>query len=338
VIVHRNGDSKGFSLIEFMVAILLGTILIGGAASVYLGSKRAYTEVEQVASLSENARFSMVLLKHSLRHAGFYGPGGLGTVAPDPDLDAVAGDCTGMAAAYDTVNYLFATQAAGAAVLGCIDDAVPGTDVLVVKYAEPEPLYDANPADASAARDGVISFPRGLSGEDTYLVSNSEGSLLFDGADATASFPSVAVGEVYANGIAFPYRTYVYYVRNTAPAPTLARKVLEWDATAGGMRIGTQNLVEGVENLQFLFGEDTDLDGEPDGFANHTGVTNWASVIEVRAFLLIQSATEDVNFTDDRTYRLGDVTVPAAGDNRRRLLSQADITLRNPRLILRGGA
>ena len=45
-------SARGFSLIEFMVAILLGTILITGAVGVYLGSKRSYTEVEQVASLA----------------------------------------------------------------------------------------------------------------------------------------------------------------------------------------------------------------------------------------------------------------------------------------------
>ena len=56
-----------------MVAMVLGFIVIGGAISVYLASKRSLTEVEQVATLSENGRFALQLLGYSARHIGFYG-------------------------------------------------------------------------------------------------------------------------------------------------------------------------------------------------------------------------------------------------------------------------
>lgn len=326
--------SRGFSLIEFMVAILLGAILISGAIGVYLGSKRSYTEVEQVASLAENARFSLAVLEGSLRHVGFFGAAGPGNILPDGDLGAVTGDCTGGAEAYDVNNFFFAVQATSAAALGCIDDALPNTDVLVVKHLAPDPGYDADPAVPTAARDGVISFPTGLAATDTYAIVNAEQGLIFDGADTA---PSVNAGEVYANGIAYPYRLRIYYVRDTGGVPTLARKVLQWDTTAGAMTIATQDLVEGVENLQFLFGEDNDLDGEPDVFANETGVTDWGRVVVVRAFLLIASPTQDPDYTDDRTYQLGDEVI-TPGDNRRRLMTRAEITLRNPRLMLRGSA
>ncbi|HBO12843.1 MAG TPA: hypothetical protein DD491_08675 [Halieaceae bacterium] len=328
-------SARGFSLIEFMVAILLGTILITGAVGVYLGSKRSYTEVEQVASLAENARFSLSVLEESLRHVGFFGAAGPGNILPDGDLGAVTGDCTGGAEAYDVINFFFGVQAGGANMLGCITDAVPNTDILVIKHLAPDPGYDADPADPTAARDGTISFPAGLAATDTYVIVNAEQGLIFDGADTA---PSVAEGEVYANGIAYPYRLAIYYVRDTGGVPTLARKVLQWDTTAGAMTIATQDLVEGVENMHFLFGEDNDLDGEPDVFANQATVTDWSQVLVVRAFLLVQSTADDIDYVDDRSYQLGDVTVAAANDNRRRILVQSEITLRNPRLRLRGGA
>jgi type IV pilus assembly protein PilW len=331
----RQRSARGFSLIEFMVAILLGTILITGAIGVYLGSKRSYTEVEQVASLAENARFSLSVLEESLRHVGFFGAAGPGNILPDGDLGAVTGDCTGGAEAYDVINFFFGVQAGGANMLGCITDAVPNTDILVIKHLAPDPGYDADPADPTAARDGTISFPGGLSATDTYVIVNAEQGLIFDGADTA---PSVADGEVYANGVAYPYRLAIYYVRDTGGVPTLARKVLQWDTTAGAMTIATQDLVEGVENMHFLFGEDNDLDGEPDVFANQATVTDWSQVLVVRAFLLVQSTADDLDYVDDRSYQLGDVTVAAANDNRRRILVQSEITLRNPRLRLRGGA
>lgn len=337
---RRFADSQaGFSLIEFMVAVLLGTILISGAIGVYLGSRRSYTEVEQVAALAENARFSLSLLEESLRHVGFFGPAGPGNIAFDGNLGAVTGNCTGQGAAYVIEDYLFGIQAASGSVFGCIDDAVPNTDVLVVKHLAPNPAYDADPADPTAARDGVISFPSGLSATETYAIVNAEGGIVFDGADTA---PSVSTGEVYANGIAYPYRLSIYYVRDTGAVPVLARKVLQWDAAAGAMTIATQDLVDGVENMQFLYGVDTDLDGEPDRFVNDTDPffttpANWGSVLVVRAALLIQSAVEDPNYTDDRTYQLADESVTPGG-NRRRLLARTEITLRNPRLVLRGGA
>ena len=70
---RRHQPAKGFSLVELMVAMVLGFIVIGGAISVYLASKRSLTEVEQVATLSENGRFALQLLGYSVRHIGFYG-------------------------------------------------------------------------------------------------------------------------------------------------------------------------------------------------------------------------------------------------------------------------
>ena len=44
-----NNRSSGFSLIELMIGMLLGVMLMAGAASIYLASKRSFTEVEQQA-------------------------------------------------------------------------------------------------------------------------------------------------------------------------------------------------------------------------------------------------------------------------------------------------
>ena len=101
-------QQRGFSLVEFMVAMTLGLILIAGAVSVYLGTKRSYNEVEQVASLAENSRFAVQVLNDSLRHAGFFGGAHPRDIVPDVSLGAVAGDCTGDATFFELGNYLLA--------------------------------------------------------------------------------------------------------------------------------------------------------------------------------------------------------------------------------------
>jgi type IV pilus assembly protein PilW len=335
------GKAYGFSLIELMVSIVLGLIIIAGAASVYLASKRSMTEGEQVAAISENGRFALQLLNSAVRHVGFFGGSRPVDIREDASLGAVTGDCTGDAIAYDTDNAMFAVRASGTtgssvSVLGCIDDALANTDVLVIKGVVPSPLYDADPDDPSATRDGVISFPTGLSAQNVYVISNSESGILLDGADTA---PSVGVGSEFALGVAWPYRMQIYYIRNAA-TPTLSRKVLGWDTATGAMAVQTQDLVQGVENIHYLFSYDSDNDGEVDSLGDAQEVQTadaWDLVMSLQVYLLVRSDVADINYTDEKTYILGDLSVTPGG-NVRRILLNSDIAMRNQRLVLRGGA
>jgi type IV pilus assembly protein PilW len=325
---HRT---KGFSLLELMVAMLLGFIVIGGAIAVYLASKRSFTEGEQVASLSENGRFALQMLGYSARQIGFYGGANPADIRSD-GMGTVIGDCTGTAAAYDTDNSFFAMRATSSVVAGCIIDAVPDTDVLVIKGVGTSPIYDADPEDPLAARDGLFSFPTGQwSSEQTYVIANSESGMLLDGGDTP---PDVGEGSEFALSVAWPYRLQIYYIRDGV-TPTLSRKVLAWDAEAESMSIQTEDLVHGAENMRFRFGYDSNNDGGVDTLTYLGDITAWNRVTSLQIFLLLASDVVDPGYTDQKTYRLGDITVSPA-DSVRRLLLHSDITLRNPRLILRG--
>ena len=338
------GKAGGFSLIELMVSIVLGMIILAGATSIYLASKRSMTEGEQVAAVSENGRFALQLLNTAVRHVGFFGGSNPADIREDGSLGAVTGDCTGDAVAYDTDNAMFAVRTTSASILGCIDDAYlgpdgNGTDVLVIKGVAPSPLFDADPDDPSATRDGVISFPTGLNAEDVYVIANSESGILLDGAGTA---PSVSVGTEFAQGVAWPYRMQIYYIRQPAGggAPMLSRKVLQWDSTAGAMAVQTQDLVQGVENIHYLFSYDSDGDGEVDALGDAAAVQAadaWNLVMSLQVFMLVRSDVADPNYTDEKTYNLGDISVTPGG-NVRRILLNTDIAMRNPRLVLRGGA
>jgi type IV pilus assembly protein PilW len=327
--------TKGFSLVELIVAMVLGVIVIGGAISVYLASKRSLTEVEQVVSLSENGRFALQLIGYSARHIGFYGGASPGDIRSD-GLGTVAGDCTDDAEAYDTDHSFFAIRATRAEVRGCITDAMPYTDVLVIKGVATSPLYDADPEDPAAPRDGAISFPPGeWSAQQAYVITNSESGMLLNGADTP---PDVGEGSTFALAAAWPYRLQIYYIRDGA-TPTLSRKVLAWDADTESMSIQTEDLVQGVENMRFRFGYDSNNDGEVDTLANVTDVTiadKWDQVSSLQVFLLLASDVSDPNYTDEKTYQLGDIAV-SPEDSVRRILVHSDMTLRNRRLVLRGG-
>jgi type IV pilus assembly protein PilW len=336
---------RGISMIELMVGMLLGILLIGGAISIYLASKRSYVEVEQVSALAENARFAEQIMADSLRHVGFYGEVPVNRIEKDSDLSAVTGDCTGNAAAYDINNYLFAAVATSGTAIGCVTDAVPLTEVLVIKSAVPQPYSDGprvslDPNDPTQG-DGTIDTPTGLQADKTYVMTNNVLGVLFDGADTP---PSITTGGRVPGGTAWEYRYEVYYVQQAASAdesPYLSRKVLRWDGSA--MKLETEQLVEGVEDMRLRFGFDSSGNGEVDRYANIASVTSLDGVQSVEVTLLIRSATEDVQYTDEKTYTLaGDPVTPKDIDSKmapyRRLVSFASISLRNPKFLVRGGA
>lgn len=334
-----ESGSRGFSLVEFMIALLLGTILIAGAVAVYLASKTAFLEVEQVAELSENSRFAQQVLSDSLRHAGFFGGVHPRDIRRHSGLSpAVTGDCSsggGDPAAYALGDYLLAVTADGnGKAFGCVDNAVPGSDVLVVKQVQPLPLYDRDPDDASAAADGVISWPQGLRNDTLYIVANSERGLLMEGSDTP---PNVGIGSEFALAAAWPYRTYIYYVRNLT-VPSLVRRELRIVGGAVTLAEEPVTLVPGVEQFQVRFGEDPDGDGNVDQFSAPAVVADYDSVESVQVYLLLRSTTQDPGFEDDRSYDLGGVTVtPGADDHWRRQLLEFSVLLRNPQLRILGG-
>ncbi len=65
--------SRGFSLIEMMVAITLGLLLTGGLIQLFSSTKVTFNSNEALARVQENGRFAMELLKRELRPVGARG-------------------------------------------------------------------------------------------------------------------------------------------------------------------------------------------------------------------------------------------------------------------------
>ncbi|WP_167854830.1 PilW family protein [Mangrovimicrobium sediminis] len=324
----RQRSQSGFSLIEFMVAGLLGGILIGGAVFVFVSSNRSYLETERSIILSDSGRFALQILNDSLRHAGFFGGVALQDIDQDASLSAVTGDCTGFGAAYDMRRYIFAQAADGSGnAFGCITDAVPGSDVLLVKYLRPDPVDSAvDPNDAE-----VTTF-NDLDGKTTYLIANAERGLLLDGADTP---PDVGAGQIYARGTAWPYEFQIFYVREGG-VPSLVRKTLAWNGA--GMSIQTEDMVQGVQVMRFRFGWDSSGDGDIDQYGYLDGVgDSWDSIGIVEVFLLLRSADEEFSYENKKSYVVGDTIVDGGGDHYWRLLMSSSVTLRNPNLFIRSG-
>ncbi len=66
-----------------------------------------------------------------------------------------------------------------------------------------------------------------------------------------------------------------------------------------------QPLIEGIESMQFLYGEDTDNDDVPNFYRNAANVTNWNNIKTVRITLLV-STFDDSAEQDTATHVLLD--------------------------------
>ncbi|HET7300961.1 MAG TPA: prepilin-type N-terminal cleavage/methylation domain-containing protein [Oleiagrimonas sp.] len=68
---RRSG--RGFTLIELMVAMLLGLIVIAGVSSVFLANMRSYHANTALGDVQSNARIAFELMARDIRQAGLTG-------------------------------------------------------------------------------------------------------------------------------------------------------------------------------------------------------------------------------------------------------------------------
>jgi type IV pilus assembly protein PilW len=79
---HRGGRRHaGFSLIELMIAMVLGLVVIAGAGSVFLASSRTYQTNQALSEVQTNSRVAFELLARDIRQAGLNGCNSSGRMA-----------------------------------------------------------------------------------------------------------------------------------------------------------------------------------------------------------------------------------------------------------------
>jgi type IV pilus assembly protein PilW len=65
--------AKGFSLVELMIALLIGLIISIGVVQIFSATRATYQLDESLARAQENGRFALEFLTQDIRHAGYAG-------------------------------------------------------------------------------------------------------------------------------------------------------------------------------------------------------------------------------------------------------------------------
>lgn len=68
--IKINKRQRGFTLIELMVALLLGLLVVAAAGSIFLSNRRVYGSTEAISRIQENQRAAFELISRDIREAG----------------------------------------------------------------------------------------------------------------------------------------------------------------------------------------------------------------------------------------------------------------------------
>ena len=66
-------SQRGLTLVELMVALVMGMVLLAGVATVFVANKQSYRLQDSLARLQENGRFAIEFLERDIRMAGYTG-------------------------------------------------------------------------------------------------------------------------------------------------------------------------------------------------------------------------------------------------------------------------
>ncbi|MGI2257744.1 PilW family protein [Shewanella sp. GXUN23E] len=312
---------QGLSLVELMVAMVIGLFLTLGVFTMFSMSSGNVRTTSQFNQLQENGRIALALMEPDLSQLGFFGditgteliPGGnTQVIAAVPADDCVGGGVNNATLPNTTAAHfrrLWGYQQGGADSLDCLNGVLAGTDVIQIKRLlgpDVTAPYDVNRY---------------------YIGTTANEAVIFTGNQAAPTLD---------NGRFWEYQHHVYYLRNDSnDIPVLHRKTL----TSGGMN-NDEPLVEGIENMQILYGFDNDGDDTADTFMPSQNVTNlmWDNelfqrLVALRVFLLVRSIEADASYVNKSVYQLGDLTLGPFEDNFRRKVVASTIVLENPVLI-----
>lgn len=317
----------GFSLIELMVSITLGLIVLSSVLVVFSNSSAARNEVERTTRQIENGRYASELLTEDLRLAGFYGEldatsiAAPGSVPTDPCSVAV-GD-------WGTWIPLHVQGADGdgfPASTCALSNRKANTDVLVVRRART----------CTAGSTNCDSVTNGKPYLQVSLCATQTGTAYKLGLQGTADFDrQTRTCTTTALAEKREYYVRVYYIATDNGAGVSVPTLTRLDLT--GSSFTSTPLVEGIEDLQFMYGIDNaGSDGVPDTYvSNPSTVADWTNVMTVQFYLLARNLETSPNYSDTKTYTLGKksdgtaYTVTASGDGYRRHVYSSLVRIAN---------
>jgi type IV pilus assembly protein PilW len=308
----RRARQQGLSIVELLVAMAIGLALLSGLVTIYVNGSRSNLEQERSVRQLDNGRYAMEVIGEDINMAGYYGD----VVVEELTFGPAATCATALAdlgwnnAALSGPVAITGLDSVEAAAAACLDSHLAGTPALLIRRVDTTRVQPA----AAVAGTPYLQTSRCASD----LVATK-----FVLAAATVDF-TLRTRDCATTNTVQRYITRIYYLAScnecgNDTVPTL--KVAE----LRGAAFVSVPLAEGVEDLAFEFGFDTDANGSADvyqtGLSGVAGADNWSNVVAARVYLLTRTTEATPGFTSARTFNLGlaGVRGPFADNFKRRV-------------------
>lgn len=315
---------SGLSLVELMVALVLGLIVVAAVIELFISSRQLYRVQDVKARMQEDGRFAMYRIGELIDRAGYRGCASVRNQAATDDDGQTDGSQQSSGRPIQNLlttesDYFWQLDAPvqghnangnvwAPAKPGALNNANIGSDILTIRTVGSTYI----PIIAKQASYFSVGADNGLDDCDPALEPNSCSNIVMvsNCEDFTTVFQVTndpSNGELrYAANIGVPgnrnedligeygptswvntIASHSFYIRdNVDGTPSLYQKTLDNNAEA---------ILEGVEQMQVTYGVDTDGDFSVDSYESANNVDFWTDVISVQVSLVM------INLEDDGT-------------------------------------
>ncbi|MGI4849509.1 MAG: PilW family protein [Janthinobacterium lividum] len=339
----RFAAQRGLTLIELMIAMTIGLFITGMVSVLFIAANKSSTYQEATARMQENARFAMSTMSRAIRNSGYRSCGSLATLANVVN----GGESTW---AYNLATPLKGYEGGSSEFPSQITTSarLPNSDALAVVGVDTVAETGVVLHDLATSR--FVTGPNSLKNGAILVVSDCDNIAVFQNTGPgtalqtqlfhalTGASPGNCYGglgascsKTQANHTFSPGSTMsplyasTYYV---GPASSGVGNSLWAVMLADNGSVGAAaEVIEGVDDMQIEYGEDTDADGVPNGYAKADAVVTWANVVAVRVSLLMVTLKDNLSSTP-QTYDFNGATITATDRKVRRAFTSV-INLRN---------
>jgi len=308
--------NSGFSIVEIMVALVIGIMLTGFILSIFVNNKKSYDTNNRVIELNSNIRFALSVIQDDLENAGFYG--GLtykdsisvgsnfnnnGCQFPYTDKDPDPDEALLVTLSTATDYPVLGKQASSNPESGCLAGITAGTDYISIRG-----VRGSNTADAALDSNRVYIRAGKTTGE---FFASGLGATITDAADMNWKYYSsvyyICQNRLLRHNLVYSSASAAWSL-DVLVGPDLPE---DNDGNPDCDTSDAEHTEAGIENMQILYGIDNGQDGVVDYYTDGGDIDSkgdWSKIIEVKISLLARSDLEN-SYTDTKTYLVGDESV-----------------------------
>ncbi|WP_458069223.1 prepilin-type N-terminal cleavage/methylation domain-containing protein [Rhodanobacter sp. BL-MT-08] len=319
--LHGLFGVSGFTLIELMIALLLGAIVIGGVVSVFLATQQTYRTNQALGDVQDGSRIAFDLMSRDIRDAGLTGCYSNGGSVANVLKNGPNGSSTqdwwanwsnaihGYSSADPGAGSSTVLQATGADQTQSIElIGAADTSVSVASHTPASSTFTLNETTSTLANGDVIMVCDPNHAVIAQITSNVTGTpLSFQTAASGANpgncsaglaFPTVctAAGTSYTYAANSPIAklTVADWFIGKSPNSTVGTSLFRSDLeTSGGKAMMVaEEMVPNVTSLKFLYHQAPNA-----SFVDASLVSNWAAVDSVQVTMTVQSSNQRASTT-----------------------------------------